>query len=241
MSSSMHVRELAPALLTALLLCGCGGAAASAPRHAAAPARPAPASAPVVAAPPAEAPPPRLRLPCEDDDLVGCTNGCADHQIEDCVTLGTMYLSGARVSIDVERALGLFKAACAEGSARGCLRLGDAYHEKLARGDSGEEAALYGRACDAGANLGCLAAGRAYLRGEGVSADPGHAAALFRRVCERGNAPACVELGDLHAQGEGVPRDPEKATELFTKACKLGFDEGCLRASRTGDVLPPRD
>ncbi len=125
------------------------------------------------------------------------------------------------------------------GSARGCLRLGDAYHDRLARADGAgaasgaDEAALYwhARACHAGANLGCLAAGRAYLHGQGASADPGRAAALFQRVCERGNAHACVELGHLHAEGEGVQRDDRKAVELFTKACKLGLDEGaCGRA-----------
>ncbi|MDC0676902.1 tetratricopeptide repeat protein [Sorangium atrum] len=245
----MHVRELAPPLLGALFLCGCSSATAA--RRPAEPGRPAPEgrAATPRAAVSAEAAPPPLRLPCEADDLVGCTNGCADHQIEDCVTLGSMYLGGAIVSIDVERAMTLFEKACAEGSARGCLRLGDAYHDRLARADGAggasgaDEAALYwhARACHAGANLGCLAAGRAYLHGQGASADPGRAAALFQRVCERGNAHACVELGHLHAEGEGVQRDDRKAVELFTKACKLGLDEGCLRASRSGDVLPPRD
>jgi TPR repeat protein len=181
-----------------------------------------------------------FRLPCEDNDLIGCTNGCAEDQLEDCVTLGIMYLRGDIVSTDGQRAIGLFRNACAEGSARGCLRLGDAYHSGLLHGDV-EETDAYSRACEAGANLGCLAAGRAYLDGRGVGADPVHAATLFRRVCDRGNAPACVELGRLHAHGEGVPRDPSRATELFTKACKLGFDEGCLMASRTGEVLPPRE
>ena len=64
---------------------------------------------------------------------------------------------------------------------------------------------------------------------------------LYEFHHERGNAPACVELGHLHAQGEGVERDARKAVELFTKACKLGLDEGCLLASRSGDILPPRD
>jgi TPR repeat protein len=50
-----------------------------------------------------------------------------------------------------------------------------------------------------------------------------------------------VELGHLHAQGEGVERDAQKAVELFTKACKLGLDEGCLLASKSGDILPPRE
>jgi TPR repeat protein len=189
-----------------------------------------------------EAPPQALpfHLPCEENDLVGCTNGCTEHHVEDCVTLGAMYLRGDIVSIDTDRATELFRGACTEGSARGCIRLGDAYHGGLLHGDA-EGTNAYRRACDAGANLGCLAAGRAYLVGRGVGADPVYAAALFRRVCDLGNAPACVELARLHADGEGVPRDPLRATELYTKACKLGSDEGCLLASRTGEILPPRE
>ncbi|EYF06995.1 tetratricopeptide repeat protein [Chondromyces apiculatus] len=188
-----------------------------------------------------EAPPSLpFHLPCEATDLVGCTDGCAAHHVEDCVTLGAMYLRGDVVSIDTERATGLFREACSVDSARGCLLLGDAYHAGLLQGAE-EETVAYRRSCEAGANLGCLATGRAYLEGRGVGADAVFAAQLFRRVCALGNAPACVELGHLHAHGEGVPRDQDKALELYTKACKLGLDEGCLLASHTGEVLPPRE
>ncbi|WP_050431217.1 tetratricopeptide repeat protein [Chondromyces crocatus] len=190
--------------------------------------------------PPTGGSPLPFHLPCETTDLVGCTEGCAEHHVEDCVTLGAMYLRGDVVSIDTERATGLFREACTENSARGCLLLGDAYHQGILQGEE-EETIAYRHACEAGANLGCLAAGRAYLGGRGVGADAVLAAQLFRRICERGNAPACVELGHLYVQGEGVPRDPLRATDLYTKACKLGFDEGCLLASRSGDVLPPRE
>lgn len=229
-----------------IALCGCGApqrAGVAGPSGRIAAGQPSSASAAAgQATAQAEAQPGGLpfRLPCEESDLVGCTNGCADGQVEDCVTLGVMYTKGDIVSMDPARATELFRSACAQDSARGCLRLGDAYHSGLLHGDA-EETDAYRRACEAGANLGCLAAGRAYLDGRGVGADAVYAATLFRRVCERGNAPACVELGRLHAHGEGVPRDPSRATELYTKACKLGFDEGCLLASRTGEVLPPRE
>lgn len=239
MSSSMHVRAPGRALLAALFLCGCRGVSATAPTRAAP--RAAPVASVAAAPPPAPVAALPFRLPCAEDDLIGCINGCTDRQVEDCVTLGAMYLKGALVSVDVERATGLLRGACSEGSARGCLRLAEAHRDGLIAGEAAEEAELYRRACEAGANLGCLAAGRAYLSGHGVGVDPVFAAALFRRVCDRGNALACVELARLHAQGDGVPRDSRKATELFTKACKLGLDEGCLLASRSGEILPPRD
>lgn len=243
----MRVSRWIGVVVVGLVLGGCGGAGPGGrSRGGVAVARGADSSvAPkdgraITAAEEAPARPLPLRLPCGEDDLVGCTNGCGDHQIEDCVTLGSMYLRGDIVSIDVERATGLFRDACGEGSARGCLRLGDAYHVGLLRGEV-EETAAYRRACEAGANLGCLATGRAYLAGRGVSEDPAYAAALFRKVCDLGNAPACVELAHLHVAGEGVPADPLRAIELFTKACKLGLDEGCLLASKTGEILPPRE
>lgn len=238
--SSIQTLTQTLALALALALGGCATAPlATSPRAAARPLALPPSAA--IAAPedaPAGLP---FRLPCGEDDLIGCTNGCADHQVEDCVTLGGMYLRGEIVSIDGERASGLLHAACDDGSARGCLRLGEAVHDGKLQGDARGETEAYRRACDAGANLGCVAAGRAYLEGRGVGVYPVHAAALFRKVCDRGNAAACVALARLHDAGEGVPRDAGRAKELFTKACKLGLDEGCLLASRTGEVLSPRE
>ncbi len=220
-----------------VLLAGCAG---KAPLVREPPRAVTEAPAPVAAAAEAPAPlPPKIVPPCAEDDLVGCTHGCGDGRREDCVTLGSMYMSGERVTVDHERALELYRGACNEGSARGCMRLADAHRDGLLS-DEVEETSLYRRACDAGANLGCVAAGRAFLAGRGVSKDPVYAARLFAKVCERGNAHGCFELGRLYDAGEGVLRDPSRAFELFSKACKLGQDEGCLYASRTEEVLPPR-
>jgi len=195
-----------------------------------------PAAAPVAPAPE----PPKLRLPCAEDDLVGCTNGCNDEVVEDCVTLGAMYMRGNVVRTDPTRAIDLFRGACTNGSARGCMKLGDLYHDGTLKDDPTEEVTLYRKACDAGANRGCLAAGKAYLEGRIVGVDPVFAATLFTRICERGNAEACLELGRLYNRGHGVRKDPTRATTLFTKACQLGLDEGCLTADPTGEVAPPR-
>ena len=200
----------------------------------------APETAAIAAAAPTEPPAPPFRLPCGESDLVECTNACHDGVREDCVTLGSMYMEGAVVSIDHERAIGLFRDAGTSGSARACIRLGDVYHAGILS-DLTEETRLYRQACDAGANLGCVSAGRAYLEGRGVGRDPVFGASLFMRVCERGNATACFELGRLYDHGEGVPRDANKAFELYSKACKLGHDQGCLLASKTEEVLPPRN
>jgi hypothetical protein len=64
---------------------------------------------------------------------------------------------------------------------------------------------------------------------------------LLTRVCDRGNARACFDLGRLYRAGEGVKASSTRAVDLFDKACKLGLDEGCHAASRSGDVLSPRD
>jgi uncharacterized protein len=216
-------------------LAACG----TAPRPAAvaAPAAPALAERPPAPAAPAALP---FRLPCGDADVEGCRKGCAEKMTEDCVTLASMYMAGTLVEKDTARATSVFRSACNEGSARGCMRLGDAYHEGILQGGM-DEIDAYKRACDAGANLGCVVAGQAYLSGRGVAADPVFAATLFKRVCERGNAAACYELAQQYKKGEGVPTDAARASQLFEKACKLGLDAGCLSAGKKGEVLSPRD
>jgi TPR repeat protein len=229
---------LGRSLAAVLGLAGC--AHATPPPGAPRPPPPAPTSAAPRAPAPEPPPPPPAPPPCEDGDLVGCTNGCDEGRMEDCATLGAIYLDGERASIDKPRAVDLFRRACTAASARGCLRLGDAYRDGLARGDA-EETHAYRRACEAGANQGCLAAGRAYRDGHGVGADAVYAASLFHRVCDKGNAAACLELGRLHETGDGTPRDPARAFDLYDKACQLGSDEACLYARRrTRDVEPPR-
>jgi TPR repeat protein len=187
-------------------------------------------------------------MPCAADDVVGCTNACNDGFVEDCVTLGAMYLSGGPVTVDRERAVELFQRACARDSAHGCVLLGDAYHAGIvpagngasARDPHAEEVLMYRRACDGGANRGCLLAGRALVSGHGGTRDPAHAAQLFGPICDRGNAEACLELGKLTQHGDGRKSDPERALGLFRKACGLGLQEGCLRVSPKGEDRSPR-
>ncbi|MCK6589490.1 MAG: sel1 repeat family protein [Polyangiaceae bacterium] len=237
-----HISWTVAALLPlTILLAACSGSAGQAPpRHVPQNDTNAQVSAGMVS-PPEEAPIPiPPRLPCDERDLVGCTNGCSDQQVEDCVTLASMYMKGEVVSVDHERAIGLFRDACDHGSARGCLRLGDVYHAGVLHNDV-EEASYYRKACEAGANLGCVSAGMAYLEGKGVSADAAVAATLFNKVCDRGNASGCFELARLYERGEGVKKNPVRALELFMKSCNLGLDQGCLVASRTEEVVPPRN
>jgi hypothetical protein len=187
-------------------------------------------------------------MPCGADDLVGCTNGCADHVVEDCATLGAMYLDGKVVTVDVERAGDLLHAACRDGSARACLWLAAALHADAFKALPGgkasphvEEVELLVRACDLGANEGCLRAGRAFAAAHGTPARPARAAELFDRACARGNGASCFELGRLYARGEGVAHLPDRAIELFRRACQLGNDEGCLRADANGEGRSPRE
>lgn len=229
-----------PALAAAVALAGaagCGGSSMNAPRGQGVAAAHPDAAAATPAAGSQGPPATPFRLPCGDKDLVGCTNGCSEKITEDCVTLASMYMTGEVVSADHDRAIGLLKAACEENSARGCMRLGDAYHAGILTGEA-EEVASYRKACEAGANLGCVTAGQAYLAGKGGEADPKLAALLFTKVCDRGNAKGCFELALLLERGEGVKKDVPRSFELFSKACNLGLDEGCLAASRTD---PPRN
>jgi hypothetical protein len=227
-------------------LLGCSGAPAPPPPVPAIEANVAGAASAAPTAPPVAALP--FHMPCAADDVTGCTHACDDGFVEDCVTLGAMYLDGAGVTVDRERAVGLFQTACGKDSARGCMRLADAYHAGIAGAVTGkspseahvEENALYRRACEGGANLGCVVAGRALVAGHGVDRDPAQAAVLFGRVCDRGNAEACLELGKLVRSGEGAKKSPERAVALFHKACGLGLAEACLHADPKGEEHTPR-
>ena len=186
---------------------------------------------------PVAAPP--FHMPCAADDVTGCTRACDDGFVEDCVTLGVMYLDGSAVGVDRDRAVGLFHTACGKDpfSARGCLLLADAYHAGIVPGKAhAEENALYRRACEGGANLGCVVAGQLLVSGHGVDRDPapGRTTLLHPglRIC--GNAEACLELGKLVQRGEGAKKNPERALSLFRKACGLGLAEACLHADPKG-------
>ncbi len=210
------------------------------------PPEPAPPEAPPEP-PKVEPAPLPFHMPCAADDVVGCTNACNDKFVEDCVTLGAMYMAGTVVTIDRERAATLFHEACDRDSARGCMRLAEAYHAGITptgappREPHAEEVLLYRRACEGGANLGCVQAGRAFAEGHGVPRDPKEAARLFGPVCDRGNADACLELGKLVQRGEGGTPSPERALALYRKACSLGLAEGCLHVSPKGEERSPRE
>jgi hypothetical protein len=201
----------------------------------------APAPAPEKPAEPAALP---FHMPCGSDDAPTCQSGCTDGFIEDCVTLGAMYMAGTAVALDKDRGIELLQRACSRDSARGCMRLADAYHAEIAtppsdgttiRDPHAEEVTLYRRACDGGANQGCVLAGRALVAGHGLARDPGVGAHLFGQVCDRGNAEACLELGKLLRQGEGLKRDLDRAGAMFRKACGLGLAEGCVLADAHAD------
>ncbi len=202
-----------------------------------APAEPTPAPAPVALP---------FHMPCAADDVIGCTEACKDKFVEDCVTLGVIYASGTDVEVDHGRASTLFHEACERDSARGCMRLAEAYHAGFPppgappREPHAEEVLLYRRACEGGANLGCVMAGRALVDGHGGKQEPKDAARLFTTVCERGNADACLELGKLVQRGEGTAASPERALSLYRKACGLGLTEACLHVSPKGEERSPR-
>ena len=219
---------------------GCGGAPRAGRQASNVGVTEAPAT--TVAAPTNSAPLP-FRLPCAESDLGGCTKGCDEHVIEDCVTLGAIYYEGKGIEANPARGIELFRQTCADDSARGCIKLADLYHAAVLTDDPTAEATLYGRACDAGANRGCLGAGRAYLEGRGVERSPAYASRFFGRVCERGNAESCLELAKLHDRGEGVKKDAARAMALYTKACQLGLGEACVTADPKGEVdaAPPRE
>jgi TPR repeat protein len=128
----------------------------------------------------------------------GCTGACAEPTTappspEQLADEGARYATGQGVARDVERAAGLFRRACDQGSARACNNLGVLYHQESGAipRDDAQAARLFMAACDAGYMPACYNLGLLYEPAE--NGKP-RAAELFRRACHGGHQPACTKL-----------------------------------------------
>ncbi len=100
-----------------------------------------------------------------------------------------------------EEAIELYRRACDNSSAQGCVGLAS----MLQRGQGTEmdEAAafqIFQRSCTLGSTLGCSSTARALRDGIGVEADETRALAAFSRACELGHAASCANV--RMSQGE---------------------------------------
>ena len=160
---------------------------------------------------------------------------CAAGEARGCAALGQVYLEGAWVAPDAERARRMYGMACELGSR--CSTLGVLLYQGIGGPADPDRAwSLWQQDCAAGDPEGCAQAGVALQRGIGTPVDLIEARARFRTACEGQHAVGCTNLGYLLQGGEGGAVDMEGARTAYSKACELGDKTGC---NNLGLIAPP--
>ncbi len=134
-----------------------------------------------------------------------------------------MYYFGDGVPIDYSTALGWYKKAANQGSARGQVKMGFVYYDgKAAPKDYTQVMAWYQKAAeqanpDAEHDLGIM-----YEKGESVPQDFAKAMEWFQKAAGQGDADSEASIGIMYYEGEGVPKDTVKASVWIKKAAEQG-------------------
>lgn len=149
---------------------------------------------------------------------------CAAGKLGLCTALGVLH----RDRLEPERALALFRQACAAGHAEACRHLsGMSRRGPAARADQQLVRSALERSCQRRDATACHELGLVFER-----SDWALAAASHRRACDGGLGAGCASLADLYLAGRGVDRDGRAAERLLERACKVGHRPACGR-------LPP--
>ena len=164
----------------------------------------------------------------EDGDRSPLETACLKGNANACNKLGVMYATGKGVTLNLSRAVELYRKACDIGSAVGCSNLGFMYRngEGLLQ-DKVQAATYFKRACDGGYAGGCTTLGLMYERATGVSQDNKAAAHYYQRGCDSGDIDGCTNLGYMYEYGYGVSEDKKSAVEYYRKGCEAGNARGC--------------
>jgi len=126
-----------------------------------------------------------------------------------------------------QKALQLYKKACAEKVAGGCANVALMKRDK----DPAKAEAESKQLCDSGDGVGCYALGIVYETARlAKSHDATEVIAVYDKGCALGSYDACNALGMVYHSGRGgAPKDPTKATEALQRGCELGDRQSCLQ------------
>lgn len=122
--------------------------------------------------------------------------------------LGTSYLTGRGVALDIAQALEWFRKAAEQGNANAQFNLGEGY--RVGRGvDKDMHQAIFWdtKAADQGLKESQAMLGLIYDRAPDFPRDPLKAAYFYRQAAAQGDMPSCVNLGIMYALGDGVVTD----------------------------------
>lgn len=137
--------------------------------------------------------------------------------------LGDIYREGAASTIDLEKALILYRSAAEGGDPHGQNNVGSMYLNGLGVASNPEEAVKYYRlAAEQGLPTAQYNLGVRYREGEGVALDLLEAAKWLKLAADAGDAYAQNDYGVMLRFGNGLPQDTVAAAKWFLKAAEQG-------------------
>jgi len=140
------------------------------------------------------------------------------------VALGVVSENGK----DLQRAMMLFRQACEEKYARGCLEVGALYiYGAGVPQDPVEGHRWVERACKLGSDNGCAIEGTRLFFGMGVPRNRTRGRKKMQASCEQGQTGSCGRLAEAYRQGWGVAKDLSRARALEMQGCKGGHPWFC--------------
>ena len=161
----------------------------------------------------------------------GTRRRCDDSDPASCGALKLFYSrSAGELEQEPERVGSIYRLACEDGVAWGCLDLA----ELASTGLTGESPgilvqALLERSCGAGESRACVELGARLESGDGLPVDRVRAESLYRSECEAGRAAGCWRLALLQMEEErhegGEEADPVQCN--LERACTGGIAAAC--------------
>ena len=135
--------------------------------------------------------------------------------------LGFMEERGLGADKNLSRAIELYAAAAAAGSADAQFALGElALLGEGVREDPERAVAWLRLAAQQGHVQAKIRLGMIYSQGRGVSTDQGEAVRYFKEAAERGDAGAQFNVGVAYLTGRGVAKNYDKAASWFERAAE---------------------
>ncbi|UZO03508.1 uncharacterized protein OCT59_023915 [Rhizophagus irregularis] len=141
--------------------------------------------------------------------------------------LGKFNELGIGISVDKQKAFGLYQKAADLGNVLGITDLGSCYKYGIGTVvDKKKAFELNQKAADLGNTYGINNLGHCYQNGIGIDIDKKKAFELYQKAADLGNLSGIYNLGNCYKNGIGIDIDKKKAFELYQKAADLGDSPG---------------
>ncbi len=150
-----------------------------------------------------------------------------------CFGLGTMYVSGKGVDVNLDKAQRYYEMGCSAGDPTSCTNLAMLYNEKKSPSKDDKELAVqfYMTACQGGDAIACNNLGFMYANGDGITKDFFTAIKYYKLACNGGSNLGCYNLGLMsntqNIYGNTKNKSSLSKADLNYAACNAGDIQGC--------------